>query len=274
MNMHLELIRNEPAVLIQDDSHRVLVIADLHIGYERTLVKQENYSGRVTERLLHRLENLVTEANPNEIIILGDLKHTIRSFSRQEFRNVASLLKQLQENAPLTVVRGNHDADLELVIPDGAKIIPSSGFKLDFDETRVYLLHGHAQPDKEVLSCHYLIMGHIHPAIAVTVLKERKSIHRVWVRTGWQRTIINAISQWFGQDIIENHQDLISNILNMKILVMPAFLDLLHGHVINRFPSREFRGNPIFRHLDLKTAEIVMLDHTYLGRLEQLQEAK
>ena len=272
--MHLELIRNEPAVLLQSDSRRVLVIADLHIGYERTLVKQEQSQSRLTERLLNQIDNLVSRVKPTEIIILGDLKHTIRSFSTQEFRNIASLLDRLQETATLTVVRGNHDADLELVVPDGVTIIPSSGFKLSFDEKHIFLLHGHAQPNQEILSCDNLIIGHIHPAIAIPSLKEHKSIHRVWIRTGWQPQIMEALSQWFGHKFIETRQDHISNVLNMKILVMPAFLDLLHGHVLNRFSSKEFQGNPIYRYLDLDKAEIVMLDHTFLGRLEELQETK
>ncbi|MDO8055763.1 MAG: metallophosphoesterase [Candidatus Hermodarchaeota archaeon] len=272
--MLIELIRNEPAVLLQNNSRRVLVIADLHIGYERTLVKQEKSQSRLTERLLHQLDTLVSRIKPTEIIILGDLKHTIRSFSTQEFRNIASLLERLQKTATLTVVRGNHDADLELVVPDGATIIPSSGFKLSFDEERIFLLHGHAQPNQEILSCSHLIIGHFHPTIAIPALKERKSIHRVWVRTGWQPTILEALSQWFGHEFIEEHQNLVAKILKMKILVIPAFLDLLHGHVLNRFTSREFQGNPIYRYLDFDMAEIVMLDHTYLGRLQQLQETK
>ena len=272
--MHLELLRNEPAVLLQNDSRRVLVIADLHIGYEKTLVKQENFQSRLTERLLNQLDTLVSRVKPTEIIILGDLKHTIRSFSLQEFRNVAALLKRLQTTATLTVVRGNHDADLELVVPDGVTIISSSGFKLSFEEKHIFFLHGHAQPNQEILSCSNLILGHIHPTIAIPALKERKSIHRVWVRTGWRPTILEALSQWFGHEFIEDHQDLVPNILKMKILVIPAFLDLLHGHVLNRFTSRQFQGNPIYRYLDLDKAEILMLDHTYLGRLQQLQETK
>ena len=272
--MHLELIPNQPAVLLRNNSRRVLVIADLHIGYERTLVKQEKYQSRLTERLLHQLDNLVCYTEPTEVVILGDLKHTIRSFSTQEFRNVALLLERIQETATLTVVRGNHDADLELVVPDDATIIPSSGFKLSFDDQHIFLLHGHAQPNQEILSCDNLIIGHIHPTIAISALKKRRSIHRVWVKTGWQQTILETLSQWFGSESIEKNQDLIPSFLDMKILIVPAFLDLLHGHVLNRFSSRKFQGNPIYRFLDLDKAEIVMLDHTYLGRLQQLQEVK
>jgi len=270
--MHLELIQNEPAVLLQSSSRRVLVIADLHIGYEKILVNQENFQSRLTERLLNQIESIVFRAKPTEIIILGDLKHTIRAFSTQEFRNVASLLERLSKTASLTVVRGNHDADLELVVPDGVTIIPSSGFKLTFDEEHIFLLHGHAQPNEEILSCSHLLIGHIHPTVAIPALKHRKSIHRVWVKTGWQPTILEALSQWFGHEFIEERQDLIPKILKMKILVIPAFLDLLHGHILNRFTAREFQGNPIYRYLDLDIADIVMLDHTYLGKLRQLQE--
>ncbi|MFX1245287.1 MAG: metallophosphoesterase [Promethearchaeota archaeon] len=270
----MELIRNEPAVLLRGSRRKVLIVADLHIGYERTLVQQENYSSKITEQVLQHLDGIVERVKPTEIIILGDLKHTIRTFSKQEFRSIALGLARLQQRATLTVVRGNHDADLELVVPDGAAIIPSSGFKLSFGKHRIYLLHGHAQPTEEILSCQHLLMAHVHPVITTTTLKGRKSKHRVWVKTGWQPTVIEAFTQWFGNRVVEKHPETISSVLDMKILVIPAFLDLLHGHVLNNSASKRFQGNPIYRHLNLNQAEIVMLDHTYLGTVQQLHETE
>lgn len=83
--MRLEIIQNEPALLLQEGSRRVLVVGDLHIGYERTLFKQDYYSTNLATRFIKQFEPLVTKVEPSEIIILGDLKHSIREFSRQEF---------------------------------------------------------------------------------------------------------------------------------------------------------------------------------------------
>ncbi len=56
--MHLEIIQNEPALLLQEGSRRVLVVSDLHIGYERTLFKQDYYSTNLATRLIKQLEQL------------------------------------------------------------------------------------------------------------------------------------------------------------------------------------------------------------------------
>jgi metallophosphoesterase superfamily enzyme len=58
----------------------------------------------------------------------------------------------------------------------------------------------------------------------------------------------------------------------MKILILPAFLDLLQGHLLNRRTADEHLGTPIFRHLSMDNAEIFLLDQTPLGKLSQLQQ--
>jgi len=270
--MHLELIKNEPALLLQEGSRRILVVADLHIGYERTLFKQDQYSSNLTSRIIQHFDNLVSTTKPSEVIILGDLKHSIREFSRQEFHEVAQLLHRTQQQSPITIIRGNHDADLELVVPDNTTIIPSSGLRIKFRSQHVYLLHGHAQPTSEILTCDSLLMGHIHPTLARPTLQGRMRTHQVWVRTKWQPTILDAIESWIGKEVVTNEQERIQQLLNMKILILPAFLDLLQGHVLNRTKPKEPAGTPIFRYLSMREAEIFMLDQTTLGKLSQLRQ--
>jgi hypothetical protein len=270
--MHLELIKNEPALLLREGSRCILVVADLHIGYERTLFKQDQYSSNLTNRIIQHFEKLVSDTKPSEVIILGDLKHSIREFSRQEFHEVAQLLYRIQQQASITIIRGNHDADMELVVPDDTTIIPSSGLRIPFRSRQVYLLHGHAQPTSEILTCDSLLMGHIHPTLALPSLQGRISTHRVWVRTQWKPTIQDAIESWFGKESTTNEQEKIQQLLEMKILILPAFLDLLQGHILNRTKPTEPSGTPIFRYLSMREAEIFMLDQTPLGKLTQLHQ--
>ncbi len=270
--MHLELIKNEPALLLQEGSRRILVVADLHIGYERTLFKQDQYSSNLTSRIIQHFDNLFSTTKPSEVIILGDLKHSIREFSRQEFHEVAQLLHRIQQQVSITIIRGNHDADLELVVPDNTTIIPSSGLRIKFRSQHVYLLHGHAQPTSEILTCDSLLMGHIHPTLARPTLRGQMRTHRVWVRTKWQPTILDAIESWIGKEAVTNEQERIQQLLQMKILILPAFLDLLQGHILNRTKPKEPAGTPIFRYLSMREAELFMLDQTPLGKLSQLRQ--
>jgi putative SbcD/Mre11-related phosphoesterase len=270
MKMKIQLIHNEPALLIEEKPRRILVVADLHLGYERVLFKKERFSTKLSEGLAKHLQQLVTKINPTEIIILGDLKHSIRNFSLSEFREVASLLRKLTEVAQLFVIRGNHDADLELVIPDETTLIPSSGMHLDFSTTRLYLTHGHAQPTESLLESDLLIMGHIHPMIAIPTIQDRFSTRRVWVKTRWKTSFLETLHRWFEptkiQQAIEKNQ-----IEQMRIIIMPAFLDLLQGHTLNRDKTAPKLGIPLFQHLDLNAAEIILLDQTLLGQLKDLK---
>ncbi|MFX1318289.1 MAG: metallophosphoesterase [Promethearchaeota archaeon] len=270
--MQLELIENEPAVILYEEPRRVLVVADLHIGYERTLFKQEFYSTNLTLQIIQQIRQLVKKQRPTEIIILGDLKHSIQDFSKQEFQQVAQLLFDLQQQAAVTIVRGNHDADLELVTPDDTQIVSAAGFSLRFKSNQVYFLHGHAYPSADILSCDSLLMGHIHPAVSISKLKERVSIHRVWMRTKWNSTIIEALKSCLGEIHFQKEPRIVQRLLRMNVLVIPAYNSLLQGHILNKEPLNMFLGSPLFRHLSLEDAEIVMLDHTPLGTLKQLTE--
>lgn len=183
-------------------------------------------------------------------------------------------MHNLQQHAAVTIVRGNHDADLELVVPDHTQISSSTGLRLRFKSKQVYLLHGHTHPSADILSCDSLLMGHIHPAISISTLKQKSSIHRVWVKAKWKPTIIEATKRWLGEEPFQNEKEVIQRLLQMKILIIPAYLNLLRGHVLNVDSTNAHLGTPLFRHLSLDDAEIVMLDHTPLGPLEQLKEKR
>ncbi|MFX1510034.1 MAG: metallophosphoesterase [Promethearchaeota archaeon] len=271
--MHLKLIQNSPALLLEEGTRRVLIVGDLHIGYERTLFKQEYYSSNIGTRIIKEFEQLVADIEPSEVIILGDLKHSIRNFSTQEFQQIAQLLAHLQQQAAVTIIRGNHDADLDLVIPDNTQLISAAGFSLKFKSRQIYLLHGHAIPSAEILSCDSLIMGHIHPAISISQMKNKFTTHRVWVKTNWKPTIIDAVKNWIGEDTFQN-PEVEQQFLQMNILVIPAYLNLLRGHILNEDSPTAHLGTPLFRHLSLDDAEIVMLDHTPLGTLKELKKEK
>ncbi len=268
--MHFELIKDEPALLLSNEKQRILIVADLHIGYERTLFKNEQASLNVTERIIQKFEKLVADVQPSQLIILGDLKHTLCKFSPSEFQKISQLLYRLQKQTSITIIRGNHDADLELVVPDRVEIIPSSGLKISLGNQKIYLLHGHALPSVEIIDCDSLIMGHIHPTLEITSLQTRKTTHRVWVKTRWKSSTIDVIKKWFGKEVAKDEQETAKRLLNMRILIIPAFLDLLRGHILNQKTINESFGTPLFQHLELEDSEIVMLDHTYLGKLGHL----
>jgi metallophosphoesterase superfamily enzyme len=272
--MDLELIANEPALLLSEGARRVLVVADLHLGYERVLLKKETLSPSLSQIVIDHLHDLVNRVQPTEVVILGDLKHSVRGLSRSELRQVSLLLEKLKQQASVTVVRGNHDADVDLLLPDGVILAPSSGTALKFENQQVYLLHGHALPGIELLHSDALLMAHVHPTIAIPSLKDHELMYQVWVRAHWKPTITEAMATWFGKPETSEQVNLRNRLLGMEVLIMPAFLDLLPGLVLNRGRSEERTGNPLWPHLAIEEAEIIMLDHTPLGTLRQLALGK
>ncbi len=70
------------------------------------------------------------------------------------------------------------------------------------------------------------------------------------------------------------HLEIIQRFLQIKILVLPAYHCLLRCHVLNVDSSNRHLGTPLFRHLSLNDAELIMLNHTPLGTLSDLKEKR
>ncbi len=153
--MRAEIVFNEASILLRGRK-RILIVADLHLGlvdfYDEELIKKVN---EMAERF-----------DADELIVLGDLKHSIgRS------RRVERILEDV--NVPMTLVRGNHDGKLK-----GLRCIKIGKFGL---------FHGHLIPDEEVLNSKVLILAHAHPS----VLMDYGVKERVWV-----------IGEWDGRKVI------------------------------------------------------------------------
>ncbi|HUX99408.1 MAG TPA: hypothetical protein VMV49_07625, partial [Candidatus Deferrimicrobium sp.] len=84
---------NEPALIInQSPTKRLLVIADLHLGIENTLIEKgvQIPSHIQTERLIKKLIGIVEHTKPTSLIILGDLKHSVPTISQMEWMIIPS----------------------------------------------------------------------------------------------------------------------------------------------------------------------------------------
>ena len=82
--MKLEFIRDGPALVIEN-TERLLIVADLHFGIEADLAAHGmHFRSHSTERL-DRLMKTIDATNPDRLILLGDVKHSIPSLTRQEW---------------------------------------------------------------------------------------------------------------------------------------------------------------------------------------------
>ncbi|NJE30370.1 metallophosphoesterase [Thermococcus sp. 18S1] len=140
----------EKAVLLGKD----LIIADLHIGFERSMAREGNYVPSLLDRLIGEVLTVVRRERPKRLIINGDLKHSFVPF-RMEREELGRFFDALEgEVGEITVVRGNHDPGILWLRERGVEIVDR------LEVGRWTLVHGHRLEEGE-----RFIIGHEHPAI-------------------------------------------------------------------------------------------------------------
>ncbi|MBD3318679.1 phosphoesterase [Candidatus Woesearchaeota archaeon] len=140
---------------------KVLVICDLHIGYEQAMKKEGILVPRTQKQLIiSRLQQILEKFRPKTIVINGDLKHEFGSINKQEWQDTIEILDLLNaKGEELLIVEGNHDPLLE---PIAAK----RDIKLlkEHRVGKVLIVHGDTVPNK---LAPIVIIGHDHPAIVL-----------------------------------------------------------------------------------------------------------
>ena len=138
-----------------------LIVTDIHIGFENTLASNEIFIGKnstINETIQELLE-IIDKEKPDSVILLGDVKSSIKSISRNEWDEVPMFLKKISEKCDVTLVPGNHDANIQKLAPDNISMISSTGVVAE----NILLTHGHTMPSENFSHVDKIIMGHIHP---------------------------------------------------------------------------------------------------------------
>jgi len=241
----IQPIPNEPALFIE--GKKILVIADLHIGIESELkekgVNAESQIRKMTEHLIR----LCKKYKPNEIILLGDIKHNIPASTNLERRDVKIFLKEIQNLGVVHIIPGNHDGNIKWLSPDDTIIHRSDGFILD----NVGFVHGHRWPNEEVMMCDQIIIGHTHPTIMLTDRLEYRAFEPCWLK-----------GNFLKDKLFEKYPES----KNPEILVEPAFNPLCGGIAANK----DGINGPIGKIMDLENSQVYLLDGTSLGRIKDI----
>ncbi len=93
-----------PALLLRRSKGRILVIADLHIGWEAGLSQQGIHIPSQTPRLIKKLEEVIRLAMPTELVILGDVKHAVAKVEPEEWRDVPEFFEKVLRLVPIVKV--------------------------------------------------------------------------------------------------------------------------------------------------------------------------
>ncbi len=272
-----------PAMMLRKDKERVLIIVDLHIGWEVALAQEGIHVPSQTPKMKDRLLRIIDLYKPTSLLLVGDIKHTIAKVELEEWRDIPDLFEALSRKVgDIKVVLGNHDGNLEPLLPTSVKTFPPAGIAL-WDAG---FFHGNAWPAPELLQCRSLVMGHVHPTVTFRDPLGFRITAQVWVRAKLnKKKLAHAFLKGAGirmkTDIAPF--EILRQRFNVRLkaselFIMPYFNDFLGGRPINRRSagrgrkSVEYLG-PILRSrsADIENAETYLLDGAFLGTVSQLR---
>jgi hypothetical protein len=245
----LKFMCNEPALLYKG----MLIVADLHLGIERSIfgnAVEINLFNRAKDRLL----NLVDETGCNELVLLGDVKHDIPNMQFPERERLGRFLKEMNDRVKVSIIMGNHDGGIR-EIAKGIEVHGARGVR----RGDISLNHGHAWPSESMMEAEWLILAHNHPCIELTDRLGYRSIQRVWVVGRLEAERVDKKYANFNR--------------RMRVVIMPAFSELVGGMVFNAVKERDLLG-PFFRNemFKLGAAETFLLNGISLGTINNIEQ--
>ena len=241
----IQPIPNEPALLIKEK--KILVIADLHIGIERELREKGLQVPSQTKSMTKRLLSLIKKYRPDEIVLLGDIKHNIPTSTIQERNDVKHFLEMIQPYGSIHILPGNHDGNINKLLQSDILLHPSDGCVIE----DIGFVHGHRWPKEEVIQCEYVVLAHTHPTIMLTDRLGYKTYDSCWLRGS-------------GNTILKERYPTVSD---PNIVVMPAFNPLCGGIAVNKEPII----GPFEKILNVKNANVYLLDGSSLGKVKDIK---
>ena len=156
----IRIIDSEPALILESDKKN-LIISDLHIGFEDKFSSNKNTVGKNSSinEIITNVTKIIKKENPETLILLGDIKSSIQSITKSEWKDVPYFFEEIKNSLEVVLIPGNHDASIDRLIPNYVTLISSKGMIID----DVLLTHGHTMPSENYSNVNNIIMGHIHP---------------------------------------------------------------------------------------------------------------
>ena len=242
--MNVSPIVDHPALSIEVEEQRMLVVGDLHIGIESEMRRKGVHVPSQTHRME---EELISLSNGHQrLVILGDVKHRVPGSTPQEHKEVPRFFESmLGVFDKVDVVKGNHDGYIENFVPEGVEVHPSSGLKVG----EIGLVHGHTWPTRAVMGSKLLVMAHNHPTLMFKDGVGKRTSESCWIK---------APMVGPGKRYIDVPEEMI---------VVPALNRALGGSPVN-ITGKRLLGPLLTRDMvALDEARIYLLDGISLGRL-------
>jgi len=206
------------ALLINDIENKILVIADLHIGYEESVVEKSLFPRIQTHDIITSLSRIFDKLSKqniklDKIIILGDLKHEHGKISEAEWRETLYVLDFISKKAKeIILIKGNHDNILgPIANKRNIQII------LFYQYDDILFMHGNKEyktafktKNKKDKAIKILILAHLHPAITLSD-EYKKEKYKCFVLGNYKRKQVYILPSFnpisIGYDLINDNYE-------------------------------------------------------------------
>lgn len=212
-------------------SKKYLIISDVHIGWDEGL-KKAGLTVDISDYVIEMANTLIDvqqRTSISNLVILGDLKSSVKFISSSEWRNVPLFIRKLEEVFTVYIIPGNHDGNILKLLPNTTNLMLTSGMKIE----DILLIHGHTKP-RITHDIRRIIAGHLHPT-----LRKNGSIldgSKVWVKLVMTRNQAKSI--------------LVSNERKIELIILPHFNNFLDYQVKSKKSVQVFSNESKLPFLD------------------------
>jgi putative SbcD/Mre11-related phosphoesterase len=270
----METVFDDRGLIISQDDTTVLLISDMHLGYEEELAEKRGVQFPPQHPvILERIENLVKKHKISHLFIIGDVKHTILTDSFYNWEIIPEFMEALTNHLEVTIIPGNHDGDLQALLPRDVTVTSVRGHLIGSKDEQIGLLHGHSWPDPEILDAKFIVMGHNHPAIRRFRDASVPEIGRD-SRRRFAGTIPIVLKSKLDKNCARRTMEIleIPDDPDCVLITLPSFNELLSGISVN-YPKSSLHG-PFFENncASFSDSEAYSTDGLFLGSIEWLRE--
>ena len=237
----IRIVPSQPALMLEGEN-RSVIITDLHIGFESSLFGNNIFVGKNTtiQETINCIEEILEKTKANSLILLGDIKSSIKSIAKNEWSEVPLFFKKMSDKVETILVPGNHDANIQKLVPDEVTLASSTGLVIE----NILLTHGHTMPSENFSNVDKIIMGHVHPVFFQ------------------EESVINGKRVWIS--IKADKQQIFSSTSGeVEVTIVPSFNKYFYSIHKKKYKKSI---SPILEKIKkIKSAKIITLDGTIIG---------
>ncbi len=237
----IRIVPSKP-VMILEGKKKNLIATDFHIGFESDLTLNKIFIGKNSsiKETIDELSNIIDFEKPDSVILLGDIKSSIKTISKSEWDEVPLFFESIVKKCEVVLIPGNHDANIQKLVPKNISMISSTGMVLE----NILLTHGHTMPSKNFSHIDKIIMGHLHPVFFQ------------------DDSVLNGQRVWISIKT-EKHNLFPDKIGEIEIIIIPSFNKYFYATHKKKYKKSI---SPIIEKIkQISSARIITLDGTILG---------